>query len=107
MNHKTFRAAYCERYHVPPDNFEASLLWRSFRRGASFLGHTLWALHRSSLKPDLDLIKNLSECETTGEVLAELNDFRYRRPLAGFWRRVLRVRASGDRLLKIAHEVLD
>lgn len=106
MRNITFRAACCERFGVSPETFEKELLWHCVPRRAVGLGKLIWRLRPSYFEPDLELIRDVSQCTSASAVQAELNCFRYRNRTSGFCRKVLGVRLSGRQLVKLAAESL-
>lgn len=103
---KTFRELYCEEFDIPPEAFEEEVLWRCFYPNAVHLGRLRWRWNPRYFDADLQLIREVTDCTTVSEMRAELNDFRYHRPISGFQRKVLRIRVSGQRLIALGTELL-
>ena len=107
MNAKNFRAAFCERFQLPAETFEAGVLWRCHHRRGLPLGKLIWRFNPQLYDPDLELLQQVAECTTLNDLRAEVSDFRYRHRNHGFCRRVLHARLSGQRLVDLAAKLLD
>ena len=103
---KTFRQACCEKFGISPEAFEEEVLWRCFYPKAVPLGKLLRRLNRHCFDSDFELIRQIADCTTASEMRAEMNEFRYHRPIFGFRRKVLRIRLSGQRLVNLGTKLL-
>lgn len=106
MNLITFREAYCREFGVSPEVFEEDVLWRCFYPEAVSMGKFFWRWKRRYFDVDFELIREVADCTTVSGMRDEMNDFRYHRPISGFWRKVMHVRLSGQRLVALGTELL-
>ena len=115
MKPKTFREACCERFGIAPDApdapdapeaLEDAVLWHCLYPHARPVARLLRRARRRYFEPDFDLIRAVAECTALSGMAAEVNVHGYHHANAGFWRRLLRVRVSGQRLLDLGEELL-
>lgn len=104
---KTFRETYCERFGVDLAGFEAHALRRCLYPHARPIGFLRRCLGRPPFVPDIDWISAVGHCTDRHEVRHELNAALAYDPIGSFWRRLLRIRVSGKRVLQLAGELLD
>src|ERR1043165_5854393 len=102
MTDGTFRELCCEQLGIAEEKFEIAVLRRCFPRHHILISKFLWRLHPRSFAPDLELIHAVADCTDLSTLRAELSDHLYHYPNRGFWRRVMRARLSGQRLLNFA-----
>lgn len=105
MIERTFRDAVCERCGIPPDRYQAEVFWRCVFPATRPLVRLLWWLHPAYFRQDLELIESVAECTSLPEFRSELNSFRFYYRPRGVGRRLLHLRVSGQRLLKLAAQV--
>ena len=103
---KTFREAFCERFNVSPESFREKVLWRCHHRRALLLGRWFWRHRRSHYDKDLEMVRAVAECTSLSELRAEMNNFLYHNPPIGFWRKIVHVRLSGQRLVDTAAKIM-
>ena len=82
-------------------------MWRCFHRRGLLLGKLLWRFNRACFDTDLDLIRSVADCTSLSDLRAELNAHRYQYPIFGFRRKLLYVRLSGTRLLKLGAKLFE
>jgi hypothetical protein len=104
---KTFREACCEKFGISPEAFEEEVLWRCFYHPKAVpLGKLLLRINRRCFDPDFGLLRELADCTTVSDMRTGMSDFRYHRPICGFFRKVLRIRLSGQRLVDLGAKLL-
>jgi hypothetical protein len=106
MQMKTFREACCERFGISPEAFEEEVLWRCCYHRAMLLGTLIRHVNQRYYDLDLELIRQIADCTTVGEMRAEMTEFRYHHPIRGYLRKVLRIRLSGQRLVDLGAKLL-
>lgn len=95
----------CHRFGVPPERYVQEVFRRCVFPWTLPLARLLWRLRPAYFRQDLELIESVADCTSVSEVRAEVNSFRaYYRP-KGFARRVLHLRVSGHRLVRLAAQV--
>ena len=63
-------------------------------------------VRRSHFDSDLELIRAVADCTTLEELRTEVIYQHHHRPTSGFWRGLMRVRVSGQRLVNLGAELL-
>ena len=106
MSDRTFRDAVCERFGIAPERYEQEVFWRCVLPSTRWLVRLLWRMRPVYFRQDLELIESVADCTSVSEVRSELNSFRYYYRPRGFGRRLLHLRLSGQRLLRLAAQVL-
>jgi len=103
---KSFKDAYCERYHCAPEDYEESLFRRAVFRHA--LPLALWIKSRDPefFREDLDMIHEVGRLKSQDLFRQEINYFfgRNLRNRSRF-RTLFRVRVSGKRLMRISRKL--
>jgi hypothetical protein len=102
METQNFRELFCARYTCAPDGFETAVLWRCLNPKNLPLARTLWRVNPGYFMPDLELIRQVQETTSLDELKSELNDFYYHYPHAGWLRKHMKVRLSGQILTNLA-----
>lgn len=105
MNSASFCDLFCEAFKCPPEDFNERVLWLCLFPKTNSFAHWLWQLNRDYFKPEFELIDQIKSLTSAQDIQAELDDFYYHNPPKGFFRKVLKVRISGDRLLELAEEL--
>ena len=104
---QNFKTAFCARFAHPQAQFEKAVFWNAMHpemRPVAFLIHKLWP---GFFHSDLDCIRSLAVTESKQEVRALIASLHYDPKFnQGFLRRVLRVRISGRRIMRLAGKVL-
>ena len=102
-----FKTAFCDRFAHPQVNFEKEVFWNALHpemRPVAFLIRKLWP---GFFHSDLDCIRSIANAESKQEVRAIIASLHYDPKFnRGFIRRVLRVRISGRRIMRLAGRVL-
>lgn len=105
MGEATFRDAVCRRFGIAPERYEREVFLRCVFPAVGWLARLVWRVRPGYFRRDRELIESVAECTSLSEVRAELNRFRsYNRP-RGFGRRILHLRVSGQRLIRLAAQV--
>ena len=102
---KTFRELCCRQLAISPEDFEATVFWKCLPFRHRFIGWWVWQFKRSFFKQDLELIQAVADCTSMSDLRVEMNAYLRHHQIAGFQRKVLRVRISGYRLQKLASGV--
>jgi hypothetical protein len=102
METQNFRELFCARYKCAPEGFETAVLWRCLNRKSLPLARALWRLNPDYFLPDFELIRQVQETTGLDELKSELNDFYYHYPHAGWLRKHMKVRLSGQALTNLA-----
>ncbi len=100
---KTFKEAFCERYHCPSDQYLRRAFRKCLYRRAVLLAPIIMAVSPAFFQVDMDVIERIGSARSWRELHAELKAFsinsRLRtRPL----RSQFRLRVSGNRICKLA-----
>jgi hypothetical protein len=102
----TFLQAWQRAYPQSAGDVEKDMLWRALYPHARVFAHIMWRLWPGYFKRDLELIRRLVSVTSADEVRFEVDNYRYQHPEFGFFRRNLRLRLSGKRLLNLARKVM-
>ena len=102
----TLRERYCERFNCPPQEFRERVFWQCVPPQAAGLAQLIRPMKGGLFEPDWELIEQVADSTSLEEVHAEIEAFRYHHPPTGVMRKVLRVRVSGKRLLRLGAKVL-
>src|ERR1041384_5730148 len=102
MTNRTFRQTYCERFNIAPEAFERAVFWQCLYPHEGLLARVIERLRPGFFDGDLELIRTVGDCTSSADVSVEVGDYRYHQPPTGVWRRVIRVRVSGQRLLDLS-----
>lgn len=102
----TFIQAGCEYFDCLPEAFAERVFWHCHHRRSLPLGRLIWQFDRSFYDSDLEMVRSVAECTTTAELSAEVGSFRYHNQTYGFWRKLLHVRLSGQRLVDLGSKLL-
>ncbi|MCX8157499.1 MAG: hypothetical protein N3J91_13815 [Verrucomicrobiae bacterium] len=97
---QTLRDLYLQQAGSSPQNFERDLLFACAYAPA--LVRLAWRLDPDFFLHDLQLIRAVSLCRNFGDCRHEVEAFRRANPPRGFLRKTLRVRLSGQKLLRMA-----
>ncbi|MGC8743567.1 MAG: hypothetical protein ACP5T0_06795 [Verrucomicrobiia bacterium] len=96
---------FCDYFKCPPEKYEERLFWLCVRPNVVFIAKILWIFYRRIFYGDLEMLRQLGRTSNTREIKYELESFRHYNPPRGFFRRDLKVRVSGRRLLRIASKL--
>lgn len=103
---QTFKEAFCRRFQCPPERYEMAAFWRCMFRHALPLA---WFIRRRDpgfFSEDLDLIREVGALTNPDLFKNEVNYFHGRNLRHKSWvRTLLRVRVSGNRLIKLRRRV--
>ena len=103
---KSFKAAFCERFHCPPDRYESAAFWRGVVRHALPVALVIQWLKPDFFAEDMELIREVGEMTSPGLFKSEVNYFYGRNLRHKSWlRRTFRIRVSGGRMLRIRRQV--
>jgi hypothetical protein len=102
----TFRKLFCELEKCADDRFEKVVFWKALRRRTLPVAWILHLLNPVRFSLDFDIIRQVGSATSYYEVEAISNSLRF--DYGGdnkFFRRVLGVRLSGRRILRLANTV--
>lgn len=96
----TLRELYLQQSGGAPQNFERDLLFQCAHAPA--LVRLVWRVDPDFFLNDLQLIRAVGLCYSFSDCRHEVEAFRRANPPRGFLRKTLRIRLSGQKLLKMA-----
>jgi hypothetical protein len=99
---KPFKDAFCQRFRCPPDRYEAAAFRRCLFLHALPFAPLLQRLDPAFFSEDLDLIREVGPMTDPELFRSEINYFYGRNLRDKSWiRNVLRMRISGNRLIRL------
>lgn len=101
-----FRTAYCMRYACVPASFERRMLWGCMHQRAILLARLIYMVYPGFFKKDLDVIREMGKAMRAADVEELLKAFRELNESRGLLRRKLQLRVSGQKLMRLASELL-
>ena len=102
---KSFRALFCSHFGCPEADYETVALHKMIHRRWLPVAAVIMKMKPSFFRTDLQIIRQLGLVTSRANLLAEVQDLRSdygRRKDFGFVRRRLRLRLSGERILRLA-----
>jgi len=102
----SFSEAWKQANPQAKSSFEEGVFWQALYPHARLFARIMWRIWPRYFQRDLDLIRRLSSVSTDQEVRFEVGNFRYQYPEFGLFRRGLRLRVSGKRLMNLARRVM-
>ena len=100
---ETFRDLYCARRGRPVEKFAPDLFPRAIHRRSLPLTLLVWWFNPKFFKAEFDLLRELAVVTTREAFRKEVEEYRYDvRRQAGWLKNTLRLRISGQRLLRYA-----
>jgi len=87
-------------------SFEEDILWQALYPHARVFGSLMWRVWPGYFQRDLELIRRVASVTSGEEVRFEVDNFRYQHPEFGLFRRGLRLRVSGKRLINLYKRVM-
>ena len=106
MNTRTFAEAYCSKHGIPGDRFEAVVLARALYPHARLLAPILRVMWPQHFAADLDLVRGAGQLRRVRDFSLESLDYTHHPANQGGLRRVLRLRASTQRLRRLVVQAL-
>jgi hypothetical protein len=106
MEKTTFSEAWKRAAPQSSAGFEEDVFWRSLYPHARGFARLMWRFWPGYFQRDLELIRRLAVVTSGQEVRFEVDNFRYQHPESGLFRRGLRLRVSGKRLINLARRVM-
>ncbi|WCJ59048.1 hypothetical protein NXS98_15210 [Fontisphaera persica] len=97
---QTLRELFTAQHHGNAQEYEREVLFQCAY--SPVLVRLAWRLDPDFFLSDLQLIRAVGCCRTFGDCRHEVEAFRRANPPRGFFRKTLRVRLSGQKLLKMA-----
>lgn len=102
-----FRHLFCEKHELAPSEFERTLFWMCLFRHSVLVVFLLHRWKPQIFREDFDLMRDVANTVSTGELVTELNRFYGRnRRVGGFWRGVCLCRVSGKRVLRVYRSLI-
>lgn len=102
-----FKTAFCSRFAHPQAHFEKAVFWNALHPEMRPVAFLIRSLRPSFFHSDMDCIRSIAHAESKQEVRAIIASLQYDPKFNhGFFRRVLRVRISGRRIMRLAARVL-
>lgn len=105
-NERSFREACCETLGIPQDGYEEAVLWHCLPPKLLLIGKLFWRLNRDHFKTDIELIREVADCDSLADLRTELANYRFEIREHGFLRVKLHLRLSGQRLVDFAATLL-
>ena len=102
----SFAEAWRQAHPGATASFEEEVFWASLYPHARMLAKVLWRLWPSYFERDLDMIRRVSTVLSLNELRFEIDNYRYQHPEMGLLRRGLKMRISGQRLMKLARPLM-
>ena len=105
---RDFRSAFCAHYHCPNEDFERTALLKVLHRRSLPLAWIILRVAPSYFAADYQILRHFGALTRKSNFYSDALDVRHdysRLQASGFLRRVLKMRISGQRLLKVASEI--
>jgi len=103
---RSFREAFCSKFGCPPEGYESRVFWQCLYRHALPLAGLIYPVSRNFFGEDFRAIKQLGLSRSPVEFRQEVEAFRYlNRTRAGILRGRLKIRVSGQRLVRLSQEM--
>ncbi len=106
MESETFQEAWQRVYPQAAVSFEDDVFWRSLYPHARIFARIVRFIRFGYFQRDMELIRRLGALNSVNEVRFEIDNYRYQHPEFGLFRRSLRLRVSGKRLIQLARRVM-
>ncbi len=100
-----FRVLCCRHFGCASQEYELKVFWYCMHDHALVPARILHKFDREFFWWDFLLIRSLAVVTTIEEMEAELNNYRYQYRVFGFFRRNLRIRVSGQKILDLSHKL--
>ncbi|MBI4659717.1 MAG: hypothetical protein HY735_12825 [Verrucomicrobia bacterium] len=103
---KTFKQAYCEKFHCLEEAYEKEVFWRCLYRHALPFAASIYRKKPEFFREDFDLIREVGNMEDADTFRSEINFYYGRNIRERNWlRRKLCIRLSAKRLMKLKNDV--
>lgn len=109
-SHRTFAERFCEKFTCDPSSFESRALLASLDPVPRLFARLICTLHPAALETDRKILRRVSQMDTVPDVLRAVQDIEKEyvaRADFGPMRRLLKVRISRERLLKMTARIWD
>lgn len=106
MSAKTFADRYCEAHALPLEEFAPVVLNKCLYPHARLCGWLVAFFNRRHFEADYDFVHDAGRLMRFRDFDLAVDEFLYHPGNRGFVRRVLRVRASSQRLRRLVRETL-
>jgi hypothetical protein len=100
---KCLRELFCGFFQCPPEQFEERFLWQCLY--SPRLSRLIWRLDRDFFREDLEMIRQLGHTTSYSDCRHEIESSRHENPPLGVLRRTLKIRVSGQEIIKIASKL--
>ena len=108
--HRTFAERFCEKFTCDPNTFESRALLESIDPVPRLFARLICTLNPSALDTDRKILRRVSQMESVPDVLRAVQDLDKEYVASedfGPLRRLLKVRLSRERLLKVTARIWD
>lgn len=106
MRAKTFAELYCEAHALSPEEFAPVVLNQCLYPHVRLCGWLVTLFHRRYFEADYDFVHDAGRLMRFRDFDLAVDEFLYHPGNRGFWRRVLRVRISSQRLRRLVRTTL-
>lgn len=104
---RPFREAFCDRYRCTPERFAKVALRKALPLRIRLIRPLVTLLHPEHFRPDFELMERVGGARNWSDVNAALGAFSSNNRIqGGFYRTVLKVRASGRRVSRMVSAVV-
>jgi hypothetical protein len=103
---RTFGELFCERYHVPPENYVREMLRRTLYRRARMIAPAIRFFPPNFFDADLDFVRGVGLIRRAKDLGGEVTEFHLHPRNRGFLRRGLKLRVSCQRVSRVVGEVM-
>lgn len=102
----SFQNSFCMKYVIPPERFVREVFNRCVHEKSAGFSKFLLLVYPAFFRRDLVLIKQVGRAESLDEVKGALQRFhRETQDEGGLLRKKLKMRLSGERMLRLAAEL--
>lgn len=104
---KSFREAFCEQYHCPPQRFVPVAARKALPWRVRLLRPLILMLHPDHFRLDYEFMERVGDARSWSECNAALGAFSSNNKLrGGFYRNTVKLRASGQRVSRLVRRVM-
>lgn len=104
----TFKERFCAYFRCPEEQFESAALWELLPKRSRLIARLIFLLKRSFFDFDLRLIRQIGFIASRTNLRAEAHELRndyLRHGDFRLFRRILKLRISGEQLLSVAAQI--
>ena len=104
---RTFGEIFCERYHLPPENYIPEMLQRTLYPRARMVAPVIRLFVPGFFDADRDFVRGVGLIRRVGDLGDEVTEFHLHPRNRGFLRRALKIRVSCQRVSRVVSEVMN